>query len=160
MFAKVATFASANMWIGFSTTPANRPAGLQSVSMPSLPSHPCANATRGCPNLASSRFCPSCEQSGAAREQMRSSARDRGYDSKWTRYRIGYLRNHPYCADPFEVHGTSPTLATHVDHIKPHRGDWSIFWDKSNHQGLCASCHSRKTAECDGGFGNQKRQTA
>ncbi|MCG8990866.1 HNH endonuclease [Laribacter hongkongensis] len=32
--------------------------------------------------------------------------------------------------------------ATVVDHITPHRGDQRLFWDSSNWQPLCASCHS------------------
>ena len=37
--------------------------------------------------------------------------------------------------------------ATDVDHIEPHRGDWSKFTDRNNLQSLCHACHSRKTAE-------------
>ncbi len=44
-------------------------------------------------------------------------------------------------------------LATEVDHIIPHKGDMSLFWDPSNWQSLCHACHSRKTAREDGGFG-------
>ncbi|WP_144469068.1 HNH endonuclease signature motif containing protein, partial [Bacillus pumilus] len=36
----------------------------------------------------------------------------------------------------------------------PHKGDKKLFWDSSNWQPLCASCHNRKTAKEDGGFGN------
>lgn len=38
------------------------------------------------------------------------------------------------------------TRATVVDHIRPFRGDWSLFVDPNNHQSLCKSCHDRKTA--------------
>lgn len=44
--------------------------------------------------------------------------------------------------------------ATECDHIKPHKGDKKLFFDANNLQSLCASCHSRKTAKEDGGFGN------
>ena len=30
-----------------------------------------------------------------------------------------------------------------VDHIKPHRGDAELFWDRDNLQSLCHSCHSK-----------------
>ncbi|WP_253281401.1 HNH endonuclease signature motif containing protein [Cupriavidus sp. HPC(L)] len=30
-----------------------------------------------------------------------------------------------------------------VDHIKPHRGDQALFWDRSNWQTCCAMHHSR-----------------
>ncbi|PAU94052.1 HNH endonuclease, partial [Paracoccus salipaludis] len=43
-----------------------------------------------------------------------------------------------------------------VDHVVPHRGDPERFWDQDGWQPLCASCHSRKTAAEDGGFGNRR----
>lgn len=62
----------------------------------------------------------------------------------------------------------SPVVAEEVDHIIPHRlgaaldgGDvemiqaaQALFWDSSNWQGLCSTCHKAKTAREDGGFGN------
>ncbi|MFA5379199.1 MAG: HNH endonuclease signature motif containing protein, partial [Dehalococcoidia bacterium] len=47
--------------------------------------------------------------------------------------------------------------ATDVDHIEPHCGDYDKFWDESNLSALCHSCHSRKTAREDGGFGRTAR---
>jgi 5-methylcytosine-specific restriction protein A len=39
------------------------------------------------------------------------------------------------------------TPADLVDHVVPHRGDPSLFWDELNNwQSLCSSCHARKTA--------------
>jgi 5-methylcytosine-specific restriction endonuclease McrA len=63
----------------------------------------------------------------------------RGYNYEWQVYRIDYLRLHPVCA----IKGKGCTLAaTVVDHIKPHRGNMTIFWDITNHQPACAHCHS------------------
>ena len=45
--------------------------------------------------------------------------------------------------------------STVADHIKPHKGMWSLFCDLANLQGLCKSCHDTKTATEDGGGGNQ-----
>jgi len=42
-----------------------------------------------------------------------------------------------------------------VDHITPHRGNETLFWDKVNWQGLCLSCHSRKTLAENGYFRNR-----
>jgi len=71
-------------------------------------------------------------------ERTRPSARERGYDSRWDKARAGFLAKHPRCARP----GCNEP-ATVVDHIIPHRGDTKLFWDRSNWQPLCVSCHSR-----------------
>ena len=39
--------------------------------------------------------------------------------------------------------------ASVVDHIKPHKGDYDLFWDEANHQALCKRCHDIKTATED-----------
>lgn len=36
-------------------------------------------------------------------------------------------------------------MATVVDHIKPHRGDKKLFWDRGNWQPLCEHHHNVKT---------------
>ncbi len=36
-------------------------------------------------------------------------------------------------------------LDTVVDHIKPHRGDRKLFWDRGNWQPLCEHHHNVKT---------------
>jgi 5-methylcytosine-specific restriction endonuclease McrA len=50
--------------------------------------------------------------------------------------------------------------ATRVDHIEPHGGNEELFWRESNHQSLCESCHNRKTAIFDGGFGRLKKNAS
>lgn len=35
------------------------------------------------------------------------------------------------------------TAAKVVDHIIPHKGDQTLFWDKANWQSLCAPHHNR-----------------
>lgn len=50
-------------------------------------------------------------------------------------------------------------VATVVDHVIPHKGDWTLFCGGMNYenlQGLCGRHHSMKTASEDGGFGNAK----
>ena len=78
-------------------------------------------------------------------ERGRPSASARGYDRRWRRYRLMYLREHPLCV----MHERKGQVreATVVDHIKPHRNDSKIFWDLSNLQALCKPCHDRKTAK-------------
>lgn len=69
----------------------------------------------------------------------------------WRKERREFLATHPACF-------SCASPATVVDHIDPHRGDSTIFWDRSRWQSLCGSCHGRKTAAQDGGFGNRRRQ--
>ena len=42
------------------------------------------------------------------------------------------------------------TPSTTVDHIVPHKGDRTLFWDRTNWQALCKPCHDSKTAREDG----------
>ena len=86
------------------------------------------------------------------RVRFKGSSSERGYNSAWRRARSAFLRDHPLCAECEREGRLTP--ATCVDHIKPHRGDKDLFWDETNWQALCQSCHSRKTAKEDGGFGN------
>lgn len=69
--------------------------------------------------------------------------------SAWKRLRAYVLRMAPYCADPFGVHAESgrPRAAEHVDHIKPLRDRPDLGLALSNLQGLCRSCHSKKTQQ-------------
>ena len=43
------------------------------------------------------------------------------------------------------------TRATVVDHIRPHKGNRELFWDRTNWQSLCKQCHDRKTLTEDMG---------
>lgn len=74
------------------------------------------------------------------------------YGSTWRKLRATILRQRPLCAE-CEKQGKL-VKAQHLDHIRPHKGDMALFYDPDNLQGLCHSCHSRKTAQEDGGFGN------
>jgi 5-methylcytosine-specific restriction endonuclease McrA len=67
--------------------------------------------------------------------KRRPTAAQRGYGSAWQKYRAGYLLSHPYCVKCGKV-------ASVVDHIKAHRGDQALFWDKENHAALCRHCHN------------------
>ncbi len=46
-----------------------------------------------------------------------------------------------------------------ADHIKPHRGDIELFYDETNLQPLCQSCHSAKTM-AENNFYKSKRQSS
>lgn len=71
----------------------------------------------------------------------------------WRAYRAEYLALNPrciICGAPSEI----------VDHIKPHKGDESVFWNAANHQPLCKVCHDSKTARFDGGGGRAGKSGA
>jgi 5-methylcytosine-specific restriction protein A len=71
----------------------------------------------------------------------------RGYGSEWNRERKKYLDAHPLCVQCLKQGRF--TKATVVDHIKPHRGDRLLFWDRDNWQALCKACHDKKTGNED-----------
>ncbi len=68
-------------------------------------------------------------------DESRPSASARGYDHRWAIYRESFLKKFPRC-----VRCGAPS--TVVDHIRAHKGDQKLFWDKLNHQALCDGCHN------------------
>ena len=74
----------------------------------------------------------------------RPSAARRGYDRKWREARASWLREHPLCVE-CETKGRF-VAAVVVDHIVPHRGDLTLFWDRLNWQSLCTRHATIKTA--------------
>ncbi|QDD91927.1 HNH endonuclease [Pseudomonas oryzihabitans] len=78
-------------------------------------------------------------QPGSWRTDKQTSAQ-RGYGYKWQKARERHLAGHPLCV--YCQRQGLVTAATVVDHVVPHRGDMALFWDSSNWQSLCASCHS------------------
>lgn len=78
------------------------------------------------------------------------------YTKAWRTLRKAHLIAEPFCRECRRAVGRI-VPATDVDHIVPHRGNWSLFLDDSNLQSLCHTCHSRKTmAEVRGVGGGQK----
>ena len=83
-------------------------------------------------------------QRKALYEKTRLSSHDRGYNTKWQRVRLSYLKAHPLCVQCQAEDVVEP--ATEVDHIIPHKGNKKLFWDNSNWQPLCKRHHSEKTS--------------
>lgn len=114
-----------------------------------------ACAHPGCPNVHSNRgsFCDAHARPTTYQETDRKPANERGYDRQWRKARAAFLRDHPYCQCEDCRNSLNPRPADTVDHIVPHRGDATLFWDRNNWMPMNRRCHSRKTVEKDGGFG-------
>lgn len=92
-----------------------------------------------CPELTTGGKCASCLS------QSRKAHRGNDYiysSPRWKGLRRSVLREQPFCCEP----GCSE-LTHDIDHITPIDIDPERKWDRTNLQGLCRSCHSRKTAK-------------
>jgi 5-methylcytosine-specific restriction endonuclease McrA len=72
----------------------------------------------------------------------------------WTNLRKLVLHRDPICCI------CRRAASTEVDHIRAHRGDWTLFSDLKNLAGLCHECHSKKTARENMGFGHAPKAPA
>jgi 5-methylcytosine-specific restriction enzyme A len=114
--------------------------------MPMRPARACRNRAVGCPNktTTSAGWCSECvarvEQQRTRREPWRAWY----HHYEWKTLSARVRREEPLCR-VCEANGrVEPT--TQVDHIVAHRGNWELFKDRANLQGLCDSHHSAKTA--------------
>lgn len=103
--------------------------------------HPCAQP--GCPTLIKNGA-SRCSAHDLKRRHYalhpRGSSTQQGYGAEWRKARAAFLLANPWCA----VCGWRATV---VDHVRPHRGDMTLFWDVSNWQPLCKLHHDAKTAK-------------
>ncbi|MBQ2262732.1 MAG: HNH endonuclease [Loktanella sp.] len=65
------------------------------------------------------------------------------HQKRWTTIRLIQLSKQPLCQRCLSYDEVKPAL--HVDHVMPHAGDAKLFFNTSNLQSLCHSCHSFKT---------------
>ncbi|WP_029042570.1 HNH endonuclease signature motif containing protein [Cucumibacter marinus] len=83
--------------------------------------------------------CPTAQALDRARkarfDARRPGARQRGYNAEWDKARGEFLTVYPTCR-------RCGSPASVVDHIKPHKGNQALFWNRSNWQSLCVHCHS------------------
>ncbi|WP_077616919.1 HNH endonuclease signature motif containing protein [Caenibacillus caldisaponilyticus] len=121
--------------------------------MPQRPKKPCNHP--GCPNLTTERYCDQHKKDERQYDRYRGNSAQRGYDARWRKARLMFLREHPFCVICEQEGRLTP--ATVVDHIVPHKGNYELFWDVRKWQPLCKQCHDRKTAKEDGGFGRLVR---
>jgi len=90
----------------------------------------------------------------AAREPS-LSAHARGYTKRWGRASKAFRIEYPLCG--MRPEGQVPVMsqcflegrdtpATQTDHVIPHRGNQTLFWDRiRNWQSLCDACGGRKS---------------
>lgn len=105
-----------------------------------MPSAPLRFCTRH--GTASPDGCPDCRRTQQRHQQGSTSY----HSAKWKRASARFRAAHPFCVNADKGLPTC-TLATDVtDHRIPHESDVTLFWDPSNWQPMCASCHSAKTA--------------
>lgn len=118
----------------------------------------------GCPELRdpTTNDCPNGHTTAKARagraraDTQRPPARQRGYDrAHETQFRRPVLARDPICVEC----GEAPSV--HADHYPLTRRELIRRGRNPNDprygRGLCPSCHSRHTAQSDGGFGNPTR---
>lgn len=106
------------------------------------PLKPCRHP--GCRSLTREGYCPKHKPKRASR---RTSAEYHSWYSLtvWTDdLRPMQLLREPFCREC--ARRGVRTWATVVDHVVPHRGDWTKFIDRGNLQSLCKHHHDQKTA--------------
>lgn len=110
--------------------------------MPNKPLRPCRHP--GCSKLVRDGYCPEHQP---PRMERGESAQWHGWYSLsiWTDdLRPTQLMLEPWCRECAKRGLRVRAVA--VDHVVPHRGNWSKFVDRQNLQSLCERCHNRKTA--------------
>ncbi len=112
--------------------------------MPTAALKPCAYP--GCPTLVKRGYCDAHKRPEIS---YHDPASQRLYNSKrWLKLRRLQLAAQPFCEDCLRAN--TYTQATDVDHIRPHHGDPTIFFDRTNLQSLCHADHTRKTNQEQG----------
>jgi len=88
-------------------------------------------------------------QPGNERERSRHRDATQGWrawykTARWQRLRWKVLVRDLFACQMTGCGRVEPDTSKLVaDHITPHRGDATLFWDETNLQTLCADCHNR-----------------
>lgn len=68
-------------------------------------------------------------------------------DRRWHKLRAAQLRDYPLCK--FCLGHGRTEAATVVDHIRPHKGNHELFFDRGNLQSLCKQHHDAAKAKAE-----------
>ena len=98
---------------------------------------------RGCNNLHhnANGYCDEHQITRRGRDE-RTSAQERGYDSRCTSFARNYLKLHPVC----EICGAPASCVDHKTATADMMMDaYGCFdYDEANYQALCSACNARK----------------
>ena len=83
------------------------------------------------------------KQSRFQRESKKDYTSNEMYNHRWKKLRRLILRSNPFCGECLKSGHHMPAIE--VDHIIPHKGDKTNFYNEDNLKSLCKSCHSKKT---------------
>jgi len=109
----------------------------------------CAESGCGLPTVRGSRWCEKHQASNSQVTAERAADIERKHDQPWRAwYHTAHwknLRTLILARDPI-CKLCNRVASVIADHIKPHRGNWTLFCDLGNLQGLCTPCHNEKSA--------------
>ena len=108
--------------------------------MPRKPLRPCCRV--GCTELVDRGYCDKHKLEIKLYDKYRSNSNERGYDSKWRKFRESYLKAYPVCFDHLTIGYIEPSVDVH--HIVK-LVDSGKRLDPTNCMPLCHSCHSIRT---------------
>lgn len=102
-------------------------------------------------------LCPSCRRAEWREvDRRRPSAAERGYGERWRRIRAAFLREQPICVDcGGRAHVADHDPISRVELVRQGDPDPDAF---HHLRPRCASCHNRRTARDDGGFGYRRSE--
>lgn len=117
--------------------------------MPRRVGHPCGWS--GCSRIVQpgERFCDAHKTAfGQMYDAERGSPRERGYDQRHAEWRAAVLARDRFCQMCPANRRQRAIIADHIIPLKVFQaqGREPEAWLLSNGQGLCKSCHARKTA--------------
>lgn len=91
------------------------------------------------PKTFRNRNQPTRQEQRKQYDERRGSAAERGYTHRWSKAAATFRSRHPLCLGCEAAGMVEPTAL--VDHVEPHRGDSSKFWNTAKWQPSCRWHH-------------------